>query len=258
MHHFFADKTDFKDGAVYLGGADYNHAVNVLRLRQSERVMISDPDGRDYYCTVDTVEENDGASLLRLIIEEQAEDNHELPSQVILFQCMPKSDKMELIIQKATELGVSMIVPVTSKNCVVKLDDKKTESRLKRWRAIAESAAKQSKRSIIPEIHEPVDFKKACEMMETLDVRIMPYENENGMVSACEAIISFLPGKRIGVMLGPEGGFDRMEASMAGRHGISTISLGKRILRAETAAIAILSLIMIRLEISTNIDLAAE
>ena len=260
MYHFFVDKENISDKNILITGDDYNHAVNVLRLKPGERVMISDPDGTDYMCTVDKVtDENDSdGKALKLMIEEICEENHELPARVVLFQCLPKSDKMELIIQKAAELGVTDIVPVASKNCVVKLDDKKADAKVKRWQAIAESAAKQSKRSVIPHIHKAVNFKEAVEMCEELNVRLIPYEDEKGIIATCEAIVSFIPGNSIGVFIGPEGGFDPLEVSMAKRHGIIPISLGKRILRTETAAIAILSLIMIRLEIAAGMDLSLE
>ena len=258
MHHFFVKKENFTDDRVCISGEDYNHAVNVLRLNTGERVLISDHEGQDFICLVEEKEETDRESFLWLKIEKEAEENHELPAKVVLFQCLPKSDKLEFIIQKAVELGVSGIVPVASKNCVVKLDDKKAASKLKRWRTIAESAAKQSMRSLVPVIHEPVSFKEAVELMEDYDVRLIPYENEKGIDSICEAIVNFIPGRSIAVIIGPEGGFDRLEVSMAERHGIMPVSLGKRILRTETAAISILSLIMIRLEIAAGMDLEAE
>ena len=191
------------------------------------------------------------------IIDRDVPDT-ELPCQVILYQGLPKSDKLELIIQKAVELGVSQIVPVAMKRSVVKLDDKKAASKTKRWQLIAENAAKQSKRSIVPTVHEPMSFKDAVSMCEECTVSIIPYENEDGLTGTCEAIVNFIPGNSIGVMVGPEGGFDPLEAAMAKRHGIRPISLGKRILRTETAAIAILSLIMIRLEIAAGMDLTVE
>ena len=259
MHHFFVEKGNISDNTVIISNKDdYNHAVRVLRLKKGEKIMVSDTDGVDYICIVDEATESKEASELRLIIDEILSENHELLSKVVLFQCLPKSEKMELIIQKAVELGVSDIVPVISKNCVVKLDDKKTVSKTKRWQLIAENAAKQSKRSIIPTVHEPVDFRQAVELCESCDVSLIPYENENGMTATCEAIVSFIPGYSIGVLIGPEGGFDPLEVSMAARHGIRAVSLGKRILRTETAAIAMLSLIMIRLEIASEMNLEEE
>ncbi len=253
MHHFFVEKKNISGNGIIIDDVqDFNHAVRVLRLAIGEKILVSDPDGADYLCLVEEISDskNGGEDCLRLQIAERLEENHELPARIILFQCLPKSEKMEIIIQKAVELGVSEIVPVMSKNCIVKLDEKKSASKTRRWQAIAESAAKQSKRSIIPEVREPVSFKEAVELCERCDLGIIPYENEAGMTGTCEAIVNFIPGRSIGVMIGPEGGFDPLEASMAKRHGILPLSLGKRILRVETAAIAILSLIMIRLEIA--------
>lgn len=257
MHHFFVDKDNVSGTTIIIDDKDdLNHALKVLRLKDGERIIVSDSEGTDYICVVDGRDEEQ--EILKLSVEEVKEDNHELPSKVVLFQCLPKSEKMELIIQKAVELGVSDIVPVASKNCVVKLDDKKAASKTKRWQLIAENAAKQSKRSIVPTVHEPVNFKDAVSMCEECTVSIIPYENEDGLTGTCEAIVNFIPGNSIGVMIGPEGGFDPLEAAMAKRHGIRPISLGKRILRTETAAIAILSLIMIRLEIAAGMDLTVE
>lgn len=249
MYHFFAKENSINGNEISIEGSDYNHAVNVLRLKKGERIMISDESGTDYYCTVG---DSDG-TVLRAHIDETASENHELPARVTLYQSLPKSDKMELIIQKATELGVTDIVPVESRNCVMKLEPKKTASKIARWQAIAEAAAKQSKRSVIPIVHEAVSFTEAVKRAEAeSNVRIIPYEDERGMTGLCEAIISFIPGADIAVFVGPEGGYDRMEIKYAENHGISPVSLGKRILRAETAAISILSLIMVRLEIAAD------
>lgn len=263
MHHFFVDRKNVSGKEIIISGDDFNHAVNVLRLNKGERVLISDSCGTDYICAVGEAVRNREAErgieeYLKLGIEEICEENHELPAKTVLFQCLPKSDKMELIIQKAVELGVTEIVPVASKNCVTKLDKNKADSKIKRWQSIAESAAKQSKRSIVPKISRVMSFKEAVEYCEDFDIRLIPYEEEEGLTGTCEAIVSLLPGRKIGVFIGPEGGFDPMEIGMAKRHGIRPISLGKRILRTETAAIAVLSLIMIRLEIAAGMDLSME
>ena len=261
MHHFFVDKGNVAAGSIIINDSnDYNHAVRVLRLSVGERLIVSDSEGTDYICAVEEICAAAGAESghIRLAVEEVCSENHELPSRIVLFQCLPKSEKMEFIIQKAVELGVSDIFPVASKNCVVKLDDKKAASRVKRWQAIAGNAAKQSKRSLVPQVHEPVNFRDAVEMCSGCDVSIIPYEAEKGLTGTCEAIVSFLPGRSIGVIIGPEGGFDPLEAAMASRHGVVPISLGKRILRVETAAVAILSLIMIRLEIAREMNFDAD
>lgn len=252
MYHFFVEKTDISENVASLRDDNYNHAANVLRLRAGEQVMVSDEEGTDYYCTV-MAEQPAAEKTLRLSVDRIAENNHELPARITLYMSLPKSDKMELIIQKATELGVTDIVPVESKNCIMKLEPKKAEAKIARWQAIAEAAAKQSKRSVIPAVHAPMRFTEAVKKAEEeSSVRLIPYEDSRGMHSMCEAIISFLPGADIAVFIGPEGGYDQLEIKYAVDHGIRPVSLGKRILRCETAAIAVLSLIMIRLEIAAE------
>ena len=256
MHHFFVKKHQITGDTAYIMEEDYNHAANVLRLSAGEAVLLSDEEGRDYLCSVEEILPQ--AQKISLTVLEEQMENHELPARVWLFQGLPKSDKMEFIIQKATELGVSDIVPVDMKNCVVKLDEKKAESKRKRWQAIAESAAKQSKRSLIPTVHPVTRFTDAVRMAEEFAVKILPYEAEEGIAGMCEAIVSFLPGRDIAVMIGPEGGFDHMEVKLASNRGFRPVSLGKRILRTETAAIAVLSMIMIRLEIVSEMDLETD
>lgn len=254
MHHFFVKNEQIIENKIYIAGEDYNHAAKVLRLQPGEQVMISDEDGQDYLCEVEAFALSEEPKLQLSVLEKQ-EKNHELPARVWLFQGLPKSDKLEWIIQKATELGVSDIVPVDMKNCVVRLDEKKGVAKQKRWQAIAESAAKQSKRSMVPTVHPVMKFTDAMRMSEQFDVKILPYENERGIVSMCEAIVSFLPGRDIAVLIGPEGGFDHMEVRLAKNRGWTAVSLGKRILRTETAAIAALAMIMIRLEIVSEMEL---
>ena len=176
--------------------------------------------------------------------------SRELPAGIWLFQGLPKSDKMELIIQKAVELGAAGIIPVATKNAVVKLDAKKEESRLRRWQAIAESAAKQSKRSLVPEIGRVLSFKEAVARMDrdSFDLRLLPYENERGMEATREAFARAGEAKRIAVFIGPEGGFDENEVNLARSADILPVSLGKRILRTETAGLAVLAALMLRLE----------
>lgn len=258
MHHFFVKKEQIQNGAVEITGSDYNHAVNVLRLKAGERLLVSDEAGVDYLCEVEEILPEAEIPKLRARIGSISEENHELPARVWLFQGLPKSDKMEWIIQKATELGASDIVPVQTKNCVVKLDGKKAEAKQQRWQAIAESAAKQSKRSLVPTVHPVMKFTDAVKLSDAFAVRLIPYENERGIISMCEAIVSFLPDRDIAVFIGPEGGFDPMEVKLAEHRGIRPVSMGKRILRTETAAIAMLSMIMIRLEIAAEIDFSEQ
>ena len=246
MHHFFVKDTDIIEDKAYIIGDDRFHAVNVLRLKPGEEILISDEEGHDHRCVVEGYDEE----KLSLHIVESLKENHELSSELWLFQGLPKADKMELIIQKATELGVSHVVPMLTKNIVSRPDERKLSGKLKRWQAIAEAAAKQSKRSRIPIIHEPIKFTDAVSLASELDMCVMAYEDERGMEGLSETIVGCIPQRSIGVMIGPEGGFDPLEQRLAAMKDIAPVSLGKRILRTETAAITLLSIIMIRLEIA--------
>lgn len=253
MYHFFVEPFQIHTEDVEILGGDVNHIKNVLRMKAGEEVMISDGFGHEYLCRVEEFLENS----VRARILEQRDVAAELPSRIVLFQCLPKGDKMELIIQKAVELGAAEIVPVSSKRCVVKLDAKKEENKRKRWQAIAESAAKQSGRAIIPKVKPAVNFLKALKQSEELDVRLIPYECagellEDGHDSAMDKTRSLLSdihrGQSVGVFIGPEGGFEKEEVDAAIKAGTKPVTLGKRILRTETAGLCILSVLMFRLE----------
>ena len=179
MHHFFVNPEQVEDGLIRITGSDVNHIKNVLRIRQGEEMLVSDGTGRDYLCQA---EEIAGQEVTVRILETE-EEGRELPSRIWLFQGLPKSDKMEFIIQKAVELGAAGIVPVTTRNTVVKLDPKKEEAKVKRWQAIAESAAKQSKRSLVPRVSGIMTLKEAFDYVESqgFSVRLIPYEHEAGM-----------------------------------------------------------------------------
>ena len=172
----------------------------------------------------------------------------ELPSRLYLFQGPPKSDKMELIIQKAVELGVYEVIPMASRRSVVKLDAKKEENKRKRWNAIAESAAKQSKRLVIPRVTEVMSFGQALAYGEKLDLKLIPYELAENMDRTREIISRIRPGQSVGIFIGPEGGFEREEVEQALDKGAQAITLGRRILRTETAGMALLSVLMFQLE----------
>ncbi len=246
MHHFFVKPSQIGEGRALITGPDVNHIKNVLRVRPGEELLLSDGAGTDYLCRVEALEENQ----VRLQVREERAAGGELPAQIWLFQGLPKSDKMELIVQKAVELGAAVIVPVLTRNTVVKLDEKKAASRVKRWQAIAESAAKQSKRSALPQVKEICRLSEALRLTEQEDfgLRLIPYENAEGMGGMREALAQVRPGIRIAVFIGPEGGFDPEEIQEALAHGTRPVSLGSRILRTETAGLAVLSVLMMRLE----------
>ena len=246
MHHFFVNPEQVEDGLIRITGSDVNHIKNVLRIRQGEEMLVSDGTGRDYLCQA---EEIAGQEVTVRILETE-EEGRELPSRIWLFQGLPKSDKMELIIQKAVELGAAGIVPVSTKNAVVKLDAKKEEAKRKRWQAIAESAAKQSGRSLMPRVMGIMTLKEAFDYVESqgFSVRLIPYEHEAGMDGTKTELDAAGPGQDIAVFIGPEGGFDEREIELALSKGVRPISLGRRILRTETAGLALLSVLMMRLE----------
>ena len=243
MFNFFAKENSREGDRFIIDGADHNHIKNVLRMRLDDTFLVS-YQGASHLCRL---AELDDTCAVAEIVEENYQ-NTELPVEITLFQGLPKADKMEWIIQKTVELGVSQIVPVEMTNCVVKLEEKKKKAKQTRWQAIAEAAAKQSKRAVIPAVAEPVSYKTALQQAKDLDLILVPYENACGMAATKEAVESIRPGMKIGIFIGPEGGFDPKEIEPATDLGGKTISLGSRILRTETAAIAAVSLCMFQIE----------
>lgn len=247
MYQFFVEPSQINvpDKCVVIRGGDVNHIRNVLRMKPGEELNVSNgTDGKEYRCAITAFEEDRVLCELRFV----KEDKVELPARVYLFQALPKADKMEWIIQKAIELGVYRIIPVAARRCVVKLDEKKAAAKIARWQTIAEAAAKQSKRGVIPEISGVMSFAQAVELAEDMDVKLIPYELAEGMGKTREMIDSLGAGQDIAVFIGPEGGFETSEVESAVERGMIPITLGKRILRTETAGMAVLSLIMYQLE----------
>lgn len=245
MYQFFVEPHQICDKSVTIMGGDVNHIKNVLRMKVGEELSVSNGvDGKEYRCGIVALEEDRILCELRFV----KEDGVELSAQVYLFQGLPKADKMELIIQKAVELGVYRVVPVATKRCVVKLDDKKAKSKIARWQGISEAAAKQSKRRIVPEVAEVMSFKEALSFVKDFDVKLIPYELAEDMSKTKEIIGKLAPGQRVAIFIGPEGGFDEAEVKSAMDAGVEPITLGKRILRTETAGFTVLSWIMYELE----------
>lgn len=245
MYHFFVAPEQIGEKEITIEGTDVNHIKNVLRMKPGEQVRLcTGLDNKDYRCELDEITED----YVKARIMWVEESGVELPSRIYLFQGLPKSDKMELIIQKAVELGVYQIIPVASKRAVVKLDAKKEAAKLKRWNAISESAAKQSKRMIIPEVTGVMSFSEAMEYAAALDVKLIPYELAEGMEQTRAVIGKIQPGQSIGIFIGPEGGFEESEVELARAHQAEAITLGRRILRTETAGMTVLSVLMFALE----------
>lgn len=244
MFHFFADQTQIKETIITITGPDVNHIKNVLRMRKGEQALISNRVDRDYLCEV---RELTPETVIFGILDTLGEST-ELPARIHLFQGLPKGDKMELIIQKAVELGVYRIIPVATKRSVVKLDAKKEDAKVKRWNLISESAAKQSKRIIIPEVSGVLSFKEAVASVGDFDLKVLPYECATGMSGSRELVKTAKAGMNIAIFIGPEGGFEEDEVAFAKAAGIREITLGRRILRTETAGLCILSVLMFQLD----------
>ena len=245
MHHFFVSPEQIGEKRIRIEGPDVNHIKNVLRMEPGEQVCISSgQDNREYRCELEELKEREITAKIMWV----EEVGMELPSRIYLFQGLPKGDKMELVIQKAVELGAYEIIPVATKRAVVKLDAKKEQNKRKRWNAISESAAKQSKRNVIPKVTGVMRFDEAVEYASKLDVRLIPYELQEGMETTRAAFQSITPGQSVAVFIGPEGGFAEEEIALAKDKGITPISLGRRILRTETAGLAVLSVLMFYLE----------
>lgn len=247
MYQFFVDPSQIllDQKKVIITGDDVNHIKNVLRMKIGEEFNVSNGiDGKEYRCSVEELGDDQILCTLRFI----KEDGVELPVKVTLFQGLPKADKMELIIQKAVELGVAEVVPVACKRCIVKLDAKKEKSKLARWQGIAEAAAKQSKRGFIPQVREVMTYKDAVAYAKDMECKLIPYEMAEDMSHTREVLGGIKPEDRVAIFIGPEGGFEEEEIQAALTEGIEPITLGKRILRTETAGFTVLSWLVYLLE----------
>ena len=199
MYHFFAEHENIHDSYIDIVGSDVNHIKNVLRFKEGDKLLISSGDNVDYECSIASMSDE----YIRADILSKDEQGKELPSRIILFQGLPKADKMELIIQKAVELGAYSVVPVAMKRSVVKLDAKKAKAKVERWNGIALSAAKQSKRSIQPEVTEVMTFKQALGYAGKLDKLLLPYECAEGMEKTRKVIEEIGHGESVGIFIGP-------------------------------------------------------
>lgn len=247
MLHLFADPSDVQDELLTITGPEVNHIRNVMRLKSGEEISVSiGGDGKEYRYGIESYTEDSVLCRLRFVKDKEVE----LPVKVLLFQGLPKADKMDLIVQKAVELGAAEIIPVSMERCVVKLDAGKAAKKTARWQTIAESAASQSRRSIIPRVLAPMSMKEAVEYAkEQTEVRVIPYELQEDDGSVKQYLESLKEGQSVSIFIGPEGGFAPGEVELAKEAGIRPISLGRRILRTETAGLAILSWLIYILEI---------
>lgn len=244
MYHFFVNQREIGPDMITITGPDVNHIRNVLRMRPGEEVLISNGVDKDYLCKLETITaERVTAGILTV-----TEGGTELPVKFYLFQGLPKSDKMELIIQKAVELGAYRIIPMETRRAVVKLDAKKEETKIRRWNSVSESAAKQSKRMIIPEVSGVMTFREALNYAKTFEMNMIPFEHAEGMADTKAYLSGLRPGMHCGIFIGPEGGFEDEEIALAEEAGVKPVTLGRRILRTETAGLAVLSVLMFQME----------
>lgn len=244
MYRFFVEPGQIADGIAVIAGPDAHHIRNVLRMKKGETILLSCGDEWEYTCEI--LDCSEGS--VRAAVTDIQKSGQELPCRITLFQCLPKKEKMELIIQKSIELGVARIVPVASSRCVVRLDPKKAAAKTERWNAIARAAAKQSKRLVEPEVAQPAAFSEALRMAAGLDRAFLPYERAENMAETREAFGQIQKGDSIGILIGPEGGFEEKEAEEAVRAGLIPVTLGRRILRTETAGPAVLAMLVYLLE----------
>lgn len=240
MTQVFADQSQINMDThrVIISGPDHNHIKNVLRMKPGEEISVRcDGVPKEYRCGILEYTDSEVICEIRFV----KEDDTELPVRVTVYQALCKGDKMETVIQKCVELGAVRFVPVATSRCVVKLDDKKAQGKVARWQQIAESAAEQSKRGIIPNVGPVMNFDAAIADAKALDYIFIPYELAEDMAKTRELFSGIKPGSSVGIFIGPEGGFDEKEVEKARSEGVLPVTLGRRILRTETAAMCIMS-----------------
>lgn len=240
MPKFFVNPSKITATEILLDDENVNHIKNVLRLEVEDEILINDRQGNDYTCIIKAID----SQQILTTIKDQQPSLTEPHTEVVLFQPLIKGEKMEWVIQKAVELGVAKILTVSTERCVVKIDaPKKAQSKVERWNKIAEAAAKQSGRGVVPEVLAPVSFKEAVAYAGAHQLHtLIPYEKEQER--SLRTLLQTSNHKAFGIFIGPEGGFTEEEVHYALAKGIHAVTLGKRILRSETASIATLTAIM--------------
>jgi len=245
VYRFYISEEQIAENEITIRGSDVNHIRNVLRLEEGDWVAACNGQGRDYISRIYRLEKD--KVILR--VEKVQSTGTELQTKITLFQGIPKKGKMEFIIQKAVELGVYEIVPVMMKRCVVRLsDDKRIMKKQERWQAIAKAAAEQCDRGIIPAVQKPVTMEEAFDMAKALEYNMIPYELQDGIDCSREIVAYACTKKSVGIFIGPEGGFEAEEVEQAVAGGMEPITLGKRILRTETAGMALLAIMMFQMQ----------
>ena len=250
MPKFFVKEEQIKDNEIIIIGQDVKHIKKVLRAKIGDELQIcNSQNGENFLCEIQDLENEDITCKIKEKIQEKVESNIE----VTIFQGLPKADKMEYIIQKSVELGVSNITPVEMKRCVVKLDGKDKIKKIERWQKISEVAAKQCGRDKIPQINNVINIQNICNLISEYDILLVAYENEKentlkGQIEKLKKQNNLELKIKIGIVIGPEGGLEENDVNKLKENGAQIITLGKRILRTETVALNILSIIMYELE----------
>ncbi len=240
MPKFFVDQSQIIDQDIEIIGDDVNHIKNVMRMNLGDEITINDRQGHDYECIINNI----SVDRIKCTIKNTTVSQNEPLVYTCVFQSFIKGEKMDFMIQKSVEIGVSKIIPIFTERCVVKLDDKKRiETKIGRWNKIAESAAKQSGRGIVPIVDMPLSYEKAIKYAsENLGKSCIPYEKENS--TTLKYFLTENSYSSLGIFIGPEGGLTEEEIQLAVSYNIKPVTLGKRILRSETAGLVVLSNIM--------------
>lgn len=247
MRKFFVKQENVKEDKIEIIGSDVNHIKNVLRLKIGDQIQICIQEPQEnYVCEISAIEKEVVQTKILEKIDGMAEGNIELH----IFQGLPKADKMELILQKGTELGVSKFIPVAFHRSIVKLAGKDETKKIERWQKIAEVAAKQAKRDLVPKVESVTEVKEICNLANEYDLLLLAYEEETENLIKNE-LLNIKHTKetlKIAVIVGPEGGIEKEEVEILQKAGAKVVSLGKRILRTETVALQVSSIIMYELE----------
>jgi len=243
MQRYFVSCEQMNDTKVVVTGDDVNHMAKVMRFLPGDRVICCNGEGRDVLAEIEKIT----SEHIQLKILEELSESRELPLKVTIAQGLPKGDKMDFIIQKGTELGAFSFLPFTSRYTVVKLDEKKEKKRVERWKKIAKEAAEQSHRSLVPHIANPLGWRELLAKVSSFDYALFAYEKEEE-TPLYQALKGIPKEASILLVIGPEGGFSEDEAREAEEAGMQRVSLGRRILRTETASLYGLSCISYEFE----------
>jgi 16S rRNA (uracil1498-N3)-methyltransferase len=239
MHRFFIKQEDIYNDGITIEGEDVQHISKVLRLKEGDKIVLCDQTGTDYNVAIESISKH----TVKTIIIDKVPSKGEPTIEVVLYQGIPKSTKMDLIIQKCTEMGITRVVPVFTTRTIVKLESEKDEAKkVQRWTKIAEEAAKQSARGIVPHIEMPMNLEQALMDSRKLDIVLIPYELEKD--TSVKAALQGKTAKSVGFFIGPEGGFNAPEIVRAKQNNVIPVTLGSRIMRTETAGFAMLTCIM--------------